>query len=342
MIKKIIYVGSMGIICVMLSIIPVYAKAACTTPEPEIMLTPDIHIAEISEQLPLMAPIAGPFYSGVAQGYHCIFAEDTTISFGIAAFGEKIGTTAQGHSVFYLSEGIGYSLGGEINYPGCPADTFYIDGRDNEGNDIDKIICRDRRVKGELRYRGRVAVTLHKTGVIPRNKIPATQIAKLTLMKENEWYSGIKELYVHFAGFKIRQRACDIGLATTREIYLGSVSRTDFSGKGSVAQGSVRDVIIGLQCSNLYGADIMLSGAHFDAGNVPGTLKLNRIKNSAKGIGIQITRQGMPVIFNEHISFDRVTAQSAQIRLQAAFVQTRDIIEPGAVEAVLHYTIRYL
>ncbi|WP_413493294.1 fimbrial protein [Morganella psychrotolerans] len=342
MIKDIIYGGRIGIICVMLSIIPVYAKAACTTPEPEIMLTPDIHFAEISEQLPLMARIAGPFYSGVAQGYHCIFTEETAVSFGIAAFGEKIGTTAEGHSVFYLSEGIGYSLGGEINYPGCPADTFYIDGRDSQGTDIDKIICRDRRVKGELRYWGRVAVTLHKTGVIPGSKIPAAQIAKLTLMEDGEWYSVIREPYVNFSGVKIRRRACDIDIATTREVDLGSVSRTDFSGKGSVAQRSVRDVIIGLQCSNVYGADIMLSGAHFDAGNVPGTLKLNRIKNSAKGIGIRVTRQGAPVKFNEWISFDRVTAQSAQIRLQAAFVQTRDIIEPGMAESVLHYTIRYL
>ena len=342
MIYDIIYSGRMAIVCMLLSICPAYAKAACTTPEPEIMLAPDRHFAEISEQLPLMALIAGPFYSGALQGYHCIFAEETTVSFGIAAFGEKVGTTAKGHSVFYLSEGVGYSLRGEIDYPGCPADTFYIDGRDNQGTDIDKIICRDRRVKGELRYRGRVAVTLHKTGVIPGNEIPPAQVAKLTLMKDGAWYSVIREPYVNFSGVKIRRRACDIDIATTREVDLGSVSRTDFSGKGSVAQGSTRDVIIGLQCSNLSGADIMLQGMHFDAGNVPGTLKLNRIKNSAKGIGIQVTRQGTPVIFNEPISFDRVTAQSAQIRLQAVFVQTRDIIEPGVAEAVLHYTIRYL
>lgn len=342
MIYNIIYAGKMGVVCVLLSICPAYAKAACTTPEPEIMLTPDIHLAEISEQLPLMAPIAGPFYSGVLQGYHCIFAEDTTVSFGIAAFGEKIGTTSEGHSVFYLSEGVGYSLGGEIDYPGCPTDTFYIDGSDNKGTDIDKIICRDRRVKGELRYRGRVAVTLHKTGIIHGNEIPAAQVAKLTLIQGNTWYPGIREPYVNFAGFKLRQRACDIDIATTREVDLGNVSRTDFSGKGSVARASVREVIIGLQCSNLNGADIMLQGMHFDAGNVPGALKLNRIKNGAKGIGIRITRQGTPVIFNEYIPFDRVTAQSAQIRLQAAFVQTRDIIDPGVAEAVLHYTIRYL
>lgn len=342
MIKNSIYAGRVGIVCALLSFCPAYAKAVCTTPEPEVMLTPDIHLAEISDQLPLMAPIAGPFYSDASPGYHCIFTEETVVSLGIAAFGEKIGTTAEGHSVFHLSKGVGYSLGGKVGYPGCPADTFYIDGRDNQGTDIDKIICRDRRVKGELRYRGRVAVTLHKTGVIPGNEIPPAQVAKLTLMKDGAWYSVIREPYVNFSGVKIRRRACDIDIATTREVDLGSVSRTDFSGKGSVAQGSTRDVIIGLQCSNLSGADIMLQGMHFDAGNVPGTLKLNRIKNSAKGIGIQVTRQGTPVIFNEPISFDRVTAQSAQIRLQAVFVQTRDIIEPGVAEAVLHYTIRYL
>ena len=342
MIKNSIYAVKMGIACALLSICSSYAKAACIISEPEVMLTPDIHLAEINDQSPLMTPIAGPFYSGASPGYRCVFTEETIVSFGIAAFGEKIGTTAEGHSVFYLSEGVGYSLGGEIDYPGCPSDTFYIDGSDNQGTDIDKIICRERRVKGELRYRGRVAVTLYKTGIIPGNEIPAVSVAKLTMMKDHSWYSVMREPYVHFSGVKIYRRACDIDIATTREIGLGSVSRTDFSGKGSVAQDSVREVIIGLQCSNLNGADIMLQGMHFDAGNVPGTLKLNRIKNSAKGVGIQVTRQGAPVIFNKHIPFDRVTAQSAQIRLQAAFVQTRDIIEPGVAEAILHYTIRYL
>ncbi|OBU02500.1 hypothetical protein [Morganella psychrotolerans] len=117
MIYDIIYVGRMGIVCVLLSICPAYAKAACTTPEPDIMLTPDIHLAEISEQLPLMAPIAGPFYSGVAQGYHCIFAEDTTVSFGIAAFGEKIGTTSEGHSVFICRKGLVIVWGAKLTIP---------------------------------------------------------------------------------------------------------------------------------------------------------------------------------------------------------------------------------
>ena len=340
MIYDIIYAGRMGIVCVLLSICPAYAKAACTTPEPDIMLTPDIHLAEISEQLPLMAPIAGPFYSGVAQGYHCIFAEDTTVSFGIAAFGEKIGTTSEGHSVFYLSEGVGYSLGGKIDYPGCPTDTFYIDGSNSQGTDIDKIICRDRRVKGELHYRGRVAVILHKTGAIPGNKIPAAQVAKFTMMKDNTWYPAIREPYVHFSGFSIRQQACDI--TAPNEIDLGRVSRTDFRRKGSVAAGSVREFIIGLRCSQLNGAEIKLSGMHFNAGNMAGTLKLSRGKNGAKGIGIRITRQGVPVTFNQWMSFDRITARNAEIRLQAALIQTRDIIEPGTAEAVLDYTIRYL
>lgn len=338
MIKNSIYAGRVGIVCALLSLCPAYAKAVCTTPEPEVMLTPDIHLAEISDQLPLMAPIAGPFYSDASLGYRCIFTEETVVSLGIAAFGEKIGTTAEGYSVFHLSEGVGYSLGGEIDYPGCPADTFYIDGRDNQGTDIDKIICRDRRVKGELRYRGRVAVTLHKTGVIPGNEIPSAQVAKLTLMEYGAWHSVIREPYVNFSGVKIRRRACDIDIATTREVDLGSVSRTDFRGKGSVAQESVRDVIIGLQCSNLSGADITLLS---DFNNMKGLIRINKLKNKAIGVGVQITHKGSAVKFNEPMLFDRVTAQSAQIHFQAALIQTKENIKPGRAEAVLHYTIRY-
>lgn len=340
MIKDIIYGGRIGIVCVMLSIIPVYVNAACTTPEPEIMLTPDMYFAEISEQLPLMAPIAGPFYSRISAGYHCHFTEETSVSFGIAAFGEKIGTTPEGHSVFYFSEGIGYSLGGEISSPGCPAEMHYIDGSDSGGTDIDKIICRDRRVKRDVSYRGRVAVTLYKTGVISGNKIPEAQVAKFTLMKNNRWYSTIREPYVTFSGFNIRQRACDI--SAPREIDLGRVSRTDFSRKGSVAQGSVREFTIGLQCSQLNGAEIRLKRTLSYMGNVPGVLKLEQTKNGAKGIGIQLTRQGTPVKFDEWIPFDNVTARSAQIRFQAALVQIRKNIHPGNAEAVLDYTIRYL
>lgn len=340
MMKKKRYTGRTGIACLLLIMFPLYAKAVCFTPEPEILINPDINFAEVSDQLPLWASIAGPFYSRISAGYHCNFTEEASVSFGIAAFGEKIGTTPEGHSVFYFSEGIGYSLGGEISYPGCPAEMRYIDGSDSGGTDIDKIICRDLRVKGDVSYRGRVAVTLYKTGVISGSKIPEAQIAKFTLMKNNRWYSSIREPYVTFSGFNIRQRACDI--SAPREIDLGRVSRTDFSRKGSVAAGSVREFTIGLQCSRLNGAEIRLSGTHFDAGNVVGALKLNRIKNGAKGIGIRITRQGVPVTFNGWMTFDRVTARSAEIRLQAALIQTRDIIEPGTAEAVLDYTIRYL
>ncbi|HCM63732.1 MAG TPA: type 1 fimbrial protein [Morganella sp. (in: Bacteria)] len=343
MMKKKYHTGRVrraGAICLLLIMCPLYAKADCLTPEPEIFLNPGINVAEVSDQLPLWAPIAGPFYSRISQGYHCTFSEEATVSFGIAAFGEKIGTTAEGHSVFYLAEGIGYSLGGEIDYPGCPATILYIDGRDSQGTDIDKILCRDAGVKNTDGYRGRVAVTLYKTGTTTADKIPEVPVAKFTLMKNNTWYPGIREPYVHLSGFTIRQRACDV--SAPREIDLGRVSRMDFRRKGSVAAGSVREFTIGLQCSKLNGADIMLHGDDIQPGKITGTLRLNRMKNSAKGIGIQISRQGTAVTFNEWMLFDRVTTRDAQIRLQAALIQTKKNIQPGEAEAVLHYTIRYL
>ena len=88
-------------------------------------------------------------------------------------------------------------------------------------------------------------------------------------------------------------------------------------------------------------ADILLTGNAFTTRNSPGTLKLQRRNGSASGVGVRLTHNGRPVTFGEPLLFDEVTARRAVLRLQAAFIQTRDTIEPGAAETILNYTIRY-
>lgn len=105
--------------------------------------------------------------------------------------------------------------------------------------------------------------------------------------------------------------------------------------------GSIRNLTIALQCSHVTTADIRLTGNVFTARNSPGTLKLQRRNGSASGVGVRLTNKGQPVTFGGPLLFDEITTQRAVLRLQAAFIQTRDTIEPGTAETILNYTIRY-
>ncbi|WP_341265068.1 hypothetical protein WKC53_09675 [Morganella morganii] len=58
-------------------------------------------------------------------------------------------------------------------------------------------------------------------------------------------------------------------------------------------------------------------------------------------MGVRLTNKGQPVTFGEPLLFDEITTQRAVLRLQAAFIQTRDTIVPGTADAILNYTIRY-
>lgn len=253
---------------------------------------------------------------------------------------------ASGHTIYELSGGIGYSLGAVAEHPECMKSSRYVDGRDSpDNNTANKRLCTiSSGMDPSQPYRVRAAVTLYKLEPEIAVHHPGGYLGEIAMRVGGHWAAGLysmPETKIYLDGFTVRQHSCDLDPQTETDVDLGVVSRTDFSGKGSVAPGSIRNLTIALQCSHVTTADIRLTGNVFTARNSPGTLKLQRRNGSASGVGVRLTNKGQPVTFGEPLLFDEITSQRAVLRLQAAFIQTRDTIEPGTAETILNYTIRY-
>ncbi|HCU1240764.1 TPA: type 1 fimbrial protein [Morganella morganii] len=253
---------------------------------------------------------------------------------------------ASGHTIYEFSGGIGYSLGAVAEHPECMTSSRYVDGRDSpDNNTANKRLCTiSSGMEPSQPYRVRAAVTLYKLKPEIAAHHPGGYLGEIAMRVDGHWAAGLygmPETKIYLDGFTVRQHSCDLDPQTETDVDLGVVSRTDFGGKGSVAPGSIRNLTIALQCNSQVTADIRLTGNAFTARNSPGTLKLQRRNGSASGVGVRLTHNGRPVMFGEPLLFDEVTARRAVLRLQAAFIQTRDSIEPGTAEAILNYTIRY-
>ncbi|ENZ0347075.1 fimbrial protein [Morganella morganii] len=316
------------------------------TPETTIRIPGDVITA--AHHVPVGGVIGEALVSDSIDVYQCRIDPGKNIEFVLV--GGMPGNRTQnasGHTIYELSGGIGYSLGAVVDHPECLRSQRYVDGRDSpDNNSANKRLCTiSSGMNGLQPYRVRATVTLYKLAPEMSSHHPGGYLGEFAMRIGEQWAGsvyGVPETKLHLSGFAVRQNSCDLDPQTETDVDLGTVSRTDFSGKGSVAPGSVRNLTIALRCSKLTQADIRLSGNVFAAKNSPGTLKLTRQKGSAAGVGVRLLHNGSPVTFGESLLFDEITAQRAVLRLQAAFVQTRDIIEPGTAETILHYTIRYL
>lgn len=324
------------------------AQENCTLLTPETILRIPGDVINEVHHVPVGGVIGETLFSDSIDVYQCRIDPGKMIEFVLVGGTSGNGVqNASGHTIYALSGGIGYSLGAVVDYPECHSSQRYVDGHGSpDGNSANKRLCTiSSGMRDSHPYRVRVAVTLYRLAPeVTVRRHPGGYLGEITLRAGGQWAGelyGIPEAKLSLGGFTVRQSACDLDPLTETDVDLGTVSGTDFSGKGSVAQGSIRNLTIALRCDHLTTADIRLSGNAFAAGNHPGTLKLTRGNGSASGVGVRLTHKGRPVTFGESLPFDDVTAEQAVLRLQAAFVQTKDNIVPGTAETILNYTIRY-
>ncbi|MBW5406138.1 type 1 fimbrial protein [Morganella morganii] len=324
------------------------AGEACALITPETTIRIPAGVITAAHHVPVGGVIGETIFSDSIDVYQCRIDPGKVIEFVLV--GGMPGNRTQnafGHTIYELSDGIGYSLGAVVDHPECLSSQRYVDGRDSpDNNSANKRLCTiNSGMKDSQPYRVRAAVTLYKLAPEIASHYPGGYLGEIAMRIGEQWAGGlygVPETKIYLGGFTIRQNSCDLDPQTETDVDLGTVSRTGFSGKGSVAPGSVRSLTIALQCGYLTKADVRLTGNTFTVRNSPGTLKLTRGNGSASGVGVRLTHNGRPVTFGEPLSFDEVTAQRAVLRLQAAFVQTKDNIEPGTAETILHYTVRYL
>ena len=168
-----------------------------------------------------------------------------------------------------------------------------------------------------------------------------------------DWESGsnpILETYLSASAITVVSPSCSVLSGKNMNVDVGSIRRTDLKGVGTTAGG--KDFNIDLQCSGGLSetgyANISTSFSGTLATSTTATMGalLNEKAGSgmAKGIGIQVLKDGSPLQFNKKYTVGRLNDQETRyitIPLQARFYQYGPTTSTGEVESHMIFNLTY-
>ncbi|HEP0390135.1 MULTISPECIES: fimbrial protein [Serratia] len=121
-------------------------------------------------------------------------------------------------------------------------------------------------------------------------------------------------------------------------VHLGEVNRKEFSGIGSTAGETPFDIT--LECNSDAKVDLEIRGQTVSGNNQ--VLAINHTDNAAKGVGLQILRNGAPFDLGNKINaLDTTLLGQNSLSFLARFYQTEANITPGDVSAIAQFTVSY-
>lgn len=124
----------------------------------------------------------------------------------------------------------------------------------------------------------------------------------------------------------------------TKYVHLGEVNKKDFSGIGSTAGETPFDIT--LECNSNARVDLEIKGQTVSGNNQ--VLAINHTDDAAKGVGLQILRNGAPFYLGNKINaLDTTQLGQNSISFLARFYQTEANIMPGDVSAIAQFTVSY-
>ena len=168
-----------------------------------------------------------------------------------------------------------------------------------------------------------------------------------------DWESGsnpILETYLSANAITVVSPSCSVLSGKNMNVDVGSIRRTDLKGVGTTAGG--KDFNIDLQCSGGLSetgyANISTSFSGTLATSTTATMGalLNEKAGSgmAKGIGIQVLKDGSPLQFNKKYTVGRLNNQETRyitIPLHARFYQYGPTTSTGEVESHMIFNLTY-
>ena len=168
-----------------------------------------------------------------------------------------------------------------------------------------------------------------------------------------DWESGsnpILETYLSSNAITVVAPSCSVLSGKNMNVDVGSIRRTDLKGVGTTAGG--KDFNIDLQCSGGLSetgyANISTSFSGTLATSTTATMGalLNEKAGSgmAKGIGIQVLKDGSPLQFNKKYTVVRLNNQETRyitIPLHARFYQYGPTTSTGEVESHMIFNLTY-
>jgi type 1 fimbria pilin len=168
-----------------------------------------------------------------------------------------------------------------------------------------------------------------------------------------DWESGgnpILETYLSANAITVVSPSCTVMSGKNMNVDVGSIRRSDLKGVGTTAGG--KDFNIDLQCSGGLSetgyANISTSFSGTLATSTTATMGalLNEKAGSgmAKGVGIQVLKDGSPLQFNKKYTVGRLNNQEIRyitIPLHARFYQYGPTTSTGEVESHMIFNLTY-
>lgn len=130
--------------------------------------------------------------------------------------------------------------------------------------------------------------------------------------------------------------ACSIAIDPT-EVTLAGIATGSLSGNGSTAGDT--PFSIQLNCSSAATLAITLD-ANNPVNGQNGVLRISSGQGNARGVGVQITRNGNPVALGTAVQVTSTSGPFA-IPFSARYYRTGGILRAGAVRATATYTLTY-
>ena len=275
-------------------------------------------------------------------------------------------TIINGRHVFPSSiKGIGYALGLQCNGGAIR----YIDGADAPAGSESVTLCDSRQTASMLDLRElivKIDVIFYKTGNVElidghhRQMDPLPHIGKLYI--EYQPAGAASSVTSPAATLDLAAMNVDIGqqgscqvTRSTINVDLGTVSRTDFHGKGQTA-GNVKTFSLPVYCTARTDIRVGFFGVTA-AADMPDTLALTQQADAARGVGVKLRygqnpapapAAGTPVKINEASNLPvvkTITASDAghaeNINFTAEYVQTEERVSAGTANSMATFVLIY-
>lgn len=140
---------------------------------------------------------------------------------------------------------------------------------------------------------------------------------------------------------RVTSNTCNVSSSSPSQVDLGSAGTDDFSVLGSTASNSQFSII--LQCTGYTNVNLTVDGG-YESNEVigEGVLKIKEGEGMAKGIGVQLLKNSLPIKFNEDLPVGSSVNGIFNIPLEARFYKTSaSPVKPGIITSQMMYTLSY-
>lgn len=169
--------------------------------------------------------------------------------------------------------------------------------------------------------------------------VPAMTVATLTAHKMDGSTLAWVDVMLGGNSINVEAQGCVLQ-SNTVGVELGRFKTIDFNGVGSAAPPSHFSIV--MECDPDIGVNLTVSDANaINSG--AGIIGLSASEQSAVGVGIQLMEaDGLtPIVLGEEKEMLISTEGQNRINLSARYYQVDEQIQPGSVNAVANFSVRY-